>query len=60
VEIVFKMILGVIGGALVGFVLSRARSCSSTACNTRANAVFSVIAGAAFGAALMWHFVRGH
>ncbi|MFP4054431.1 MAG: hypothetical protein ACLFV7_11285 [Phycisphaerae bacterium] len=46
--------LGASVGALAGFLLSRASGCSAAGCRTRANLWYSLVAGAAFGAAAAW------
>lgn len=57
-EIAFKVLLGAAIGAGLGVVLGRARLCSSTRCNVRANMAFSILAGALFGAAVAWWYVN--
>ena len=49
-----KLIVGASVGAVVGFVVSRAKGCSPAACNVRANTVYSIAAGAFFGAVVAW------
>jgi hypothetical protein len=51
-----KIIAGAVLGAVAGFLLGRAKTCSSAQCSTRVNLVFAILACAAAGAALAWHF----
>jgi len=52
-----KVLAGAAGGAVLGFLLSHVRTCSSAACNVRANRVYSILAGAVFGAAVAYYFL---
>lgn len=56
-ELAAKLLAGAIVGGLLGLLIARARACSSEACHVRANLIFSVVAGAVFGAAVAWYFV---
>ena len=56
--LVLKLIAGAAAGALLGFVLGRSRLCSSKACNVKANMIFSILAGAVFGAAVAWYWIH--
>ncbi len=58
-EIVFQLLGGGAVGAMLGWLIGRARSCSSGACDpsnrpSRFRLVFSILAGAVFGAAVVW------
>jgi NhaP-type Na+/H+ or K+/H+ antiporter len=57
-ETAIRLVLGASLGAAGGVILSRARSCGSQACNVRANLIYSVIAGAVFGAAAAWYVMN--
>lgn len=57
-ETVLKVIAGAAAGAVLGFIFSRAKVCSSGACSGRINAAFSMIAWAVFAAAVTWYFIR--
>jgi hypothetical protein len=46
-------------GAVLGLLIGRARACSSAACRVRPVLVFSMIAGAFFGAAVAYWFAAG-
>ena len=52
-----KVLAGAAGGAVLGFLLSYVRTCPSAACNVRANRVYSILAGAVFGAAVAYYFL---
>jgi|GEM_PF-2674005 len=54
---VMQILAGAGAGALVGFGISRARGCSAQACNVRARAAYSIVAGAFFGAAVAYYLV---
>jgi len=58
-ELAIKMLVGAVAGAAVGFLIGRARACSAKECNVRANLAFSIVAGAVFGAAVMYWALRG-
>ena len=58
-HLILKLIVGASVGAVVGFVGSRAKGCSTGACNVRANVVYSIAAGAFFCAVVAW-VVAGH
>jgi hypothetical protein len=58
-ELAIRMVAGAVAGAAVGFLIGRARVCSAQECNVRANLVFSIVAGAVFGAAVMYWALRG-
>lgn len=53
----FQIMAGAFLGAAVGFLVGRARVCSSARCNVKANMILSVVAGAFFGAAVAWYYV---
>jgi len=53
-----KVLAGAAGGALLGALLARARTCSAAACDVKARWVFSVLGGAVFGAAVAWYFLN--
>lgn len=57
-ETAVKLAAGIIAGGLVGFGLSRAKVCTSTACKARVNVVYSIISGAVLGAAVAWWAIR--
>jgi len=57
-EIVLKMLLGTTVGAMFGLLLARAKLCSAQTCHAKANLVFSIIAGAFFGAAVAWYWMQ--
>lgn len=54
--LIARIIAGAVLGAAAGFLLGRARTCSSARCNTRVNLVFAILACSVAGAALAWHF----
>ena len=56
-DVIAKLLAGVIGGAGFGFVLGRSRVCSSERCGAKAPMVLSIIAGAMLGAAVAWHWI---
>lgn len=58
-DVITRVFAGAAVGAAAGFVLGRARLCSSERCNVRANLVYSILAGAFFGAVVAWHFTQG-
>jgi hypothetical protein len=53
-----RLLIGAGAGATLGYFLVRVRPCSTGACNVRANLIYSVIAGAVFGAGVAWYFAR--
>ncbi len=53
-ETVIQVGLGAALGAAGGFLLGRAKTCSGESCRVRASLIYSVIAGAVFGAAAMY------
>ncbi|HDZ20335.1 hypothetical protein LCGC14_0535930 [marine sediment metagenome] len=57
-EIAVKVLLGAAVGAAGGLLLGRAGVCSSQACRPRSNLVFTILAGAAFGAAVAWYLIN--
>lgn len=57
-ETIIKVALGAALGAMGGFVIGRAKTCSGESCRVRASLVYSVVAGAIFGAAAMYAFLR--
>jgi len=52
------MVLGAAIGGVVGFLLARMRLCASGTCRTRANLIFTVLAGAFFGTAIAWYWMH--
>ena len=48
------LLLGAAVGSLGGYVIGRSRLCGAVACRAKAPLIFSVIAGAFFGAAMAW------
>jgi hypothetical protein len=56
--IALKLIAGAAAGALGGFLLSRVRVCGATECRSRANPIYSTLAGAVFGAGVMWWLIH--
>lgn len=57
-ETALKLIAGAVAGAAVGFLMARARGCSSGACVTKTNTIVSMVAWAVFAAAVTWYFVK--
>jgi uncharacterized YccA/Bax inhibitor family protein len=57
-EIAARLAIGAAVGALGGWVIGRARACGSQACNVKASRVYSIVAGAFFGAAVAWYLMR--
>ena len=57
-ETVLKLIAGAAAGAAVGFLMARARTCSSGACRTKTNVIVSMVAWAVFAAAVAWYFIN--
>jgi len=57
-DIAIKLLLGAAAGSVGGWLLGHARSCSTGACRTRPRMAFSIVAGAAFGAAMAWYLVH--
>jgi 7-keto-8-aminopelargonate synthetase-like enzyme len=57
-DVAWKILLGAALGAAGGLVAGRARVCSAEACRSRPNLIFSVIAGAVFGAAVAWYLIH--
>ncbi len=57
-DIISKLLVGAVAGAAGGFLLGRARICSREKCNVKANMIFSILAGAFFGAAVAWALIR--
>ena len=57
-EIAVKILLGAAVGAAGRLLLGRASMCSGQACRTRSNRVFTILAGAAFGAAAAWYLIN--
>ena len=53
-----KLIAGAVIGGAMGFLMGRARVCTSQQCNVRGRRIFGALAGAVFGAALAWYFVK--
>lgn len=54
IEQIIQLGLGASLGALVGFLLSRARTCSGGQCRAGAVTWYAVLAGAVFGAAVAY------
>jgi NhaP-type Na+/H+ or K+/H+ antiporter len=48
--LLFRILGGILLGALGGFLLGRVRTCSSEACQSRANRIYTTLAGSVFGA----------
>ena len=57
-DAVLKLLAGAVAGGAFGALLSRARLCSGGRCNTKASLIFSIAAGAVFGAAAVWYFLH--
>jgi hypothetical protein len=53
---VARIVGGAVLGGLAGWLLGNVRTCSSEACRTRANRVYSIVAGAVFGAGVGAYF----
>ena len=53
-----RLLVGAGVGAALGYFLVHVRPCSTGACNVRGNLIYSVIAGAVFGAGVAWYFAR--
>lgn len=55
-----RELLTLLGGAVLGgaagYFLTRIRLCAAGACHSRASKVFSILAGAVFGAAVARYF----
>ena len=58
VNLALKLLAGAVAGGAVGFLLGRARVCSSEQYAVKANLIFSTLAGALFGAAVAWYFIH--
>lgn len=58
IEIAFRILLGAAGGAFFGVLLGRAKLCSASHCKHKAKLTLTVLAGAAFGAAVAWSLIR--
>ncbi|MFB3894161.1 MAG: hypothetical protein ACE15C_19325 [Phycisphaerae bacterium] len=54
-ELVARILAGAAIGALAGLGLSRVRTCSTTSCSRRGPMLYSIIAGAVFGAAVGYY-----
>ena len=57
-EIAIRLFLGSAGGALLGLLIGRARLCSGKACAAKGSMIYSIVAGAAFGAAVAWYVMN--
>ena len=53
-EIAIRIFFGAAAGSLVGWFIGRSRLCSKQACRAKSSLVYSVLAGAVFGAAVAW------
>jgi hypothetical protein len=49
---IFRLIVGAVIGAALGWLFGRAKVCSLPGCSARTNLAASVVAGAVFGAAI--------
>ena len=54
---ILKMLAGAAVGAAVGFAISRAQTRRGRQCHVKANLIFSIIAGAVCGAAVVRYFI---
>ncbi|MFP4139061.1 MAG: hypothetical protein ACOCZU_01955 [Planctomycetota bacterium] len=56
IELLIRIGLGACVGAMAGFALSRAKTCSAEACRAGAVTWYAILAGAVFGgvAAYVW------
>ena len=58
IQIMAKVLAGAGAGAMVGFLLGRARLCAGGICNVKLRLVFNIIGGAVFGAAVAWWLIN--
>ena len=52
-----KLMLGASLGAVMGYFLTRVKTCAGDACKVRPTVWYSMLAGAVFGAALAYYLV---
>jgi len=57
-DVMLNVLAGAVAGGAGGLLLSRARLCSGESCHAKANVIFSIIAGALFGAAVAWYLIN--
>ena len=52
------LLVGAAVGSLGGWLIGRSRLCGANACRAKGPQIFSILAGAVFGAAVAWYFVN--
>lgn len=57
-ELAIKLLAGAVIGGALGLLVGRAKVCSASQCNVRANIALSMLGGAVFGAGVAWWLIH--